>query len=277
MSEAAAAAKRRSATGATATARRWPDAGPRRAAPRGTCRRRRSGRPAIGRGRQVAAATSAGPSSPTRISRPPAAPRSRGGPRPGGGAGEVGDARRRPTSWWLTPTRSARASSASARRHGASTARPAARSRRKPCQPMATTRRRGRPRPRRRRSRRRPGRRPGARVASHVGERRDRQRHARAHGTVWTRPVGVSRLSKTGASASAHEDDVDAGPRSRSSSVRRRRLARRRRRAPPSGARAGRSRARVGHAAAEPPAARIVGGDVAAGGADVHDLDRGSP
>ena len=177
------------------------------------------------------------------------------------------------TSSRLTPTRSARASralGAGARRRDLLARRQVAQ---EPLPAEATMRRRG--------IDRRPGvadlagdrhERPRPGVAPRLGQRHGRQRRARReHGLDPARRA--SRRCGRPALVEVDEQEVDAGGAQHvelAGAARGVVHADDRRRPQPE---PGRRQGGVGHATAEPPAARVVRGDVAAGRADVDDLD----
>ena len=119
------------------------------------------------------------------------------------------------TSWWLTPTRSARRDERRRpRRPARRPARPATRSRRNPCQPTATSAPSGMTAAQSSSTSPATGTsdQPGA--ARHdSGRAGDRQRHADRVTHVWTRPVGRLAVVEDRAFVERHEPEVDARPR----------------------------------------------------------------
>ena len=167
---------------------------------------------AVRGGRPVAERSRPASSVPTRTSSPPRAPSVTSSSAPGC-RNPARSARLVPvtTSWWLTPTRSARRSSADGA--GARRVDPPARDEVRGASPASrapTYRAAGMTRrPARRRPLPRPAR---ATTPGAVAPRLRQVGHARAsgrpRGTVCTRPSGVSRFSKTGPSSSRIEPEV---------------------------------------------------------------------
>ena len=182
-------------------------------APPGTCRRRLSDRPrgptcSIGSARRVPARRRR----PRRATRPPG-PGSRACSRRGGGS-SPSVARLVPasTSWWLTPTRSARLSRADGRGCAAGHGLPGGQLAKHPLPADDEIRLTAHER--------------GPRVRHLVGDRHERPGSRRSatrsgkagtsSGTpgasqIWCRPSGVSRFSKTGALGQSEQHEVDAG------------------------------------------------------------------